>query len=176
MLFRKLSLYLLCILSIFLSSCSYSMYPTAITQETNLTEKESVILIGLHGTNHVNYIQLCHGSIPCLNFKIPPTTNDIIALPIPVGLKNVELNSFTVEEEPAGYGYGLGYSTVPHGYKTVKDIPIKVIERGVYFMGMLNTDNSKLTLPNDSVLKVAKSKFGRKMGNYQTLNFNWDKL
>ena len=169
---RTTALAALAALAALLAGCA-TMYPGTLDEAGEVGPDQAVILVAIEGANHVNYLQFC-GGFPCSNYRFPGLTNDVVALPVALPGGTLELNSYTVDEIPAGYlpvAGGVGY-----GFRAVEDPTITIDERGIYFYLILNSDDGSFrTEPTPEILKRAKEKYGSLLSSLSPINFEWPK-
>jgi hypothetical protein len=81
----------------------FSMYPKPLQLEETVPPGMAVILVGISGSASINYLQFTHSSMPAINVKFDAVADDIVAIVIPVGIKQMELNTITVGGHRSGY-------------------------------------------------------------------------
>lgn len=133
---------------------------------------QAILLIDLQGQSPINYVQL-GGVFPAINLRFNAKHDEMVAIVVPVGIKGIEFNCFTYDNKPSGY-IPIGYTSIPHGYISVDDVPIDVPKAGVYFLGTLNTDTQSFsTRPNPERLLLANTKYGELLKKLKPMNFVW---
>ena len=157
------------------STPGVTQYPKPLSSTAQVNPGSVILLIGVRGPDAVNYIQLCHAGIPCMNFRIEPIRDDVVALPVPAGLRKIEFNSFTTAGQGGGY-FPIGGAVMQMGYRSVQDPPVDLPTGGVYFLGSIDTSERTPTLvpPSKSEIAKAKHKYGALLGTAEPLNFNWN--
>ena len=141
-----------------------------LSKRTAIDEQTAILLVGVKGPLAVNYIQLCSRSTNCLNYKGIYVNNDVIALPVPLPLNGVELNSYTVSSQRSGYSGSQAY-----GYIGVDDERITVNEKGVYYLLTIDTSEKGAfeLVPSEAQLMTAKKKYASLVPSLKPLNFEW---
>ncbi len=141
-----------------------------LNSNTELKSNSAVLLVGLVGQRKVDYLQLCHSSIPCLNYRFPATTNDVIAMPMETGLSNLHLSTVTYGDHPAFYD-PWGNS---NGYFGVDSKKIDITNTGVTYYMTLNTDTRQTSYQIEpQLIQIAKNKYGSKLMSLPARNFSW---
>ncbi|MFT3780656.1 MAG: hypothetical protein QM790_01485 [Nibricoccus sp.] len=100
--------------------------------------------------------------------------DEIVALPIPVGLKKVEPICFTAVGRP-GYTLAVGSAWTDVNYRKIHATPVDLSQSGVYFLGSIDTTEKEPTLRPASISEVqkARAKYGSLLSKSKTLNFQW---
>lgn len=141
-----------------------------LSKSTVIDDKTAIVLVGVKGPLAVNYIQLCSHSTNCLNYKGIYVNNDVIALPVPLPLKGLELNSYTVTSQRSGY-----YGSRAYGYIGIDDERITILEKGVHYLLTIDTsEKGAFDLdPSEAELEVAQNKYSALVSGLKPLNFTW---
>lgn len=147
------------------------MYPEAVGEGQKLSAETAVLLIGNAGPASVNYLQFDHSSLPAINvtgINLPP--NGIVAVPVPVGLKNLSLEDYTVSNRAAGYlpnGMAVGY--IP-----VHSPPIDIAAPGLYYVATLHAGSAEKYSTNpDHATLVRFRATHPQFSNMKPINFVW---
>src|SRR3954465_12022103 len=91
------------------------MYPQALRAGRPIDGASAIVLVGNGGTETINSLQFTHSSMPAINVhNITLAPGEIVAVPVPVGTRELELSNYTVASRPAGYfTTGASYGYVP---------------------------------------------------------------
>ena len=137
---------------------------------SDIDSQTAVVLVGAIGSETINYIQLCSKSTSCLNYKNISLHNDVIALPVPVPIKGLELNSYTVSSRRAFY-----FGVQPVGYIGVNRERINIDEPCAFYLLTIHTDEKGGydLAPSIRMLNMAKEKYGSLPSKMKALNFSW---
>src|SRR3954447_20846644 len=105
------------IVSIILCGCAalppkFTMYPDVLTGSEKVDGDMAVVFVGLSGPGAVNYLQFAHSSLPAINARFEPRTNTVVALPMPVGVKDLQVQTYTVAGRPAGYVGSMAFGFI----------------------------------------------------------------
>ncbi len=157
-------------IALFLTSCAINP-KQAIQPNTIVADNVLVILVSTAGPAGINYLQFCHSKTPCLNYEGISIQNDIVALPMTVNMKDLELNTFTLEGKGGFYlpnGMGIGFNGLD-------DKPININQAGIYFHVHIDTseDGGFTTTPPTEMLRKAKQKYGNQISHLKPINFTW---
>lgn len=169
--------YLLLIFSVLCESCSvpanFNMYPERLTGTETLGSDMAVVLVGLSGGAAVNYLQFTHSSLPAINvrFSSSPQSNTIVAVPVPVGIKQLSLQVYTI----AGRGAGYTPAGMSYGYVTVRTPKIDIAKPGIYYLATVDVSQpGKYVLtPIPSQLTAARNRFAQAFKQLEPVNFTW---
>jgi hypothetical protein len=150
---------------------NFSMYPEPLRGGQSVNAGMAVLLIGNAGPASINYLQFDHSSLPAINVRgidLPP--NEIIAVPVPVGLKDLSLEDYTVSGRGAGYlpnGMAVGYIPV----YTPK---IDIAAQGLYYVATIHAGSSEKysTTPDPAMLKQFRSTHPQ-LADLKPFNFSW---
>ncbi len=166
--YKKIIVSVLVIL--FFAGCSKIDFQTY-KQNPTMQNSTSIVLLGIKGNRAVNYLQFMSNSKfpPAFNYRGLNIHNDIIALRVPTPQENYYLGVFTTGK--AGYlTYGNMYSS--YGYISAKSKGINIEKNGIYFYGILNTDNATIDQTiNEEFLNIAKQKYKNIFKNLKPINF-----
>jgi hypothetical protein len=150
---------------------NFEMYPQAITEDKVVDEHTAILLVGNAGPGSLDYLQFVHSLLPAINVRninVPP--NSIIAVPVPVGITNLELQNYTVTGRGAGYlpnGMAIGY--VP-----VHTPRIDIAAHGAYYIATIfpAAQQNFTTSPDPGMLKQFKTTHP-KIASLRANNFSW---
>ena len=170
---RLLSLFLL----IACVSCSvpanFTMYPDRLTGSETLPPDMAIVLVGVTGQAAVDYLQFKHASMPAINarFSGSPEGNTIIAVPVPVGIKQLSLQVYTI----AGRGAGYMPTGAPYGFITVATPKIDISTPGLYYIATLdvNQPGKYSQAPIADQLRAARVRFATSFTGQNPVNFAW---
>ena len=115
--------------------------------------------------------------MPAINVRFPPKGNAIVAVAVPVGLKQLYLNTITLGGREGGYtasGTSFGYIGVrmPNGTITPK---LDLNKPGLYYVATLDTNapGQFQVSPIDAQLQAFRAGFKSAVGNLEPVNFQW---
>jgi len=148
------------------------MYPEAVRAGSTIDAANAIVLVGNGGTDTINYLQFGHSSMPAINVRgISLAPGGIVAVPVPVGTRELELETYTSAGRPAGY-FSTGAS---YGYVAVHTTPkIDITERGLYYLATVlpgRQPNYDMR-PNPSMLAKFRSE-RREVAGLKPINFSW---
>jgi hypothetical protein len=159
-----------------LAACSalpdkFSMYPEPARDGQNVDAEMAVLLIGNTGPANINYLQFVHSSLPAINAReidLPP--NGIVAVPVPVGLKNLSLEDYTISNRGAGYlPNGMAY-----GYIPVHTPQIDIASRGLYYIATIHAGSSEnFSITPDPAVLTQFRRTHPQFANHKPINFSW---
>lgn len=147
------------------------MYPEALRAGSTIEGANAVVLVGNGGTETINYLQFVHSSMPAINAQnITLAPGGIVAIPVPVGTKELELETYTSAGRPAGY-FSTGAS---YGYVAVHTPKIEISERGLYYIATVlpGQQPNYDVRPNPSMLAKFRNE-RREVGGLKPINFSW---
>jgi hypothetical protein len=151
----------------------FSMYPEAIEEDRNVDEATAILLVGNAGPASIDYLQFVHSSLPAINARnimVPP--NGVIAIPIPVGIKSLEFNSYTLAGRSGGY-LPSGMSV---GYIPVHTPRIDITSRGLYYVATLFPGSpDKYSVEPNAVMLAQFRRTHPQLANLKPINFVWPK-
>lgn len=148
------------------------MYPTPLQEGEVIPANMAVILVGVTGTSTVNYLQFTHSAMPAINAKFSEKGNDIIAIAVPVGIKQLSLSTITLGGRQNGYlPSGMSY-----GYVPVRTGKIDIDKPGIYYIATLNTNapGQFQVSPISSQIQNFHKAFKASIGNLEPINFQWE--
>jgi hypothetical protein len=159
-----------------LAACSalpdkFSMYPEALRDGQSVNTEMAVLLIGNSGPASINYLQFDHSSLPAINARgidLPP--NGIVAVPVPVGLKDLSLEDYTISSRGAGYlPNGMAY-----GYIPVHTPRVDITTQGLYYIATIHAGSSEKysTTPDPAILAQFRRTHPQ-FANLKPINFSW---
>jgi hypothetical protein len=148
----------------------FTMYPDALTGSEKLDNDMAVVLVGLSGPGAVNYLQFAHSSLPAINARFAPRANTVVALPMPVGIKGLHIQTYTVAGRPAGY-----IGSMPVGFISVRTTKIDIDAPGIYYLGTIHTPeaNRASETPDPAQLREARARLADAVDGKQPVNFRW---
>jgi hypothetical protein len=167
-------------LAIVLTSCvlaacnltgSSMMYPEVVRAGSTIDGTTAVVLVGNGGTQTINYLQFTHSSMPAINVQdITLAPGGIVAVPVPVGTKELELANYTIASRPAGY-FTTGAS---YGYVPVRTPKVDIIDRGLYYIATVlpGQQPNYDVRPNPSMIMKFRNEH-REVAGLKPINFNW---
>lgn len=138
-----------------------------------LAPNMAVVLVGIAGQpggSKPNYFNFGHSSWPNLTFKFPGRASGIVAVPVPVGTKQLSLWELTVEGQPIAIT-----GTYVSGYKSVKTPAIDIDRPGIYYLATLTVwrDIQHTPDPIPQQLAQLKDEMGRTLAGLEPVNFQW---
>jgi hypothetical protein len=152
---------------------NFEMYPQAIVEDKTVDDNMAILLVGNAGPARLDYLQFGHSAMPAINVRnIVVSPKDIVAIPVPVGTMNLELNTYTVAGASGGYlsnGMSIGYIPV-HTPK------LDITAHGVYYVATIfpgERENFAVS-PDPGVLKRFKSTHPQ-IASLRAVNFVWPK-
>jgi hypothetical protein len=149
----------------------FSMYPDAATEDQQVDADKAVLLIGNAGPGSINYLQFDHSSLPAINVHgIDLSPGGIVAVPVPVGLKHVSLEDYTLSGRGAGYtAGGIGF-----GYLPVHSPAIDISARGLYYVATIRPDSSeRYSIDPDPAALTQFRKTHPELASLKPVNFKW---
>lgn len=172
---NKLWLILLSSLAV-LAGCAsmpqgFSMYPTPLQEGEVVPANMAILLVGITGTSTVNYLQFTHSAMPAINAKFSEKGNGIIAIAVPVGIKQLSLSTITLGDSHSGYlSSGMSY-----GYVPVRTKKMDIDQPGIYYIATLNTNapGQFQELPISSQMQSFRNGFKSSIGKLEPINFQW---
>ena len=172
---RKWIVWLLLPVLALLASCSlpskFSMYPGALSTDSTVQNDMAVILVGNAGPETINYLQFTHTSLPPINVRgIALSPRDVIAIPIPVGIKGLSLGVYTTRSRP---GVTL-LSGQEFNYVDVRTPKLDISAHGLHFIATLFPGQKEnfSTVPNAVVLKEFQKRYPE-LAKLKPINFEW---
>ncbi len=149
------------------------MHPNRLFGSESLPPNTAIVLVGVTGQAMVNYLQFTHSSMPAINarFSESPEGNAIIAVPMPVGIKQLSLQVYTV----AGRGAGYLPTGASYGYITVTTPKIDITAPGLYYIATLdvNQPGKYSRSPIADQLSAARVRFATSFTGLEPMNFDW---
>lgn len=138
-----------------------------------LAPNMAVVLVGIAGQpggGKPNYFNFGHSSWPNLTFKFPGRASGIVAVPVPVGTKQLSLSELTLEGQPIQI-----VGTYVSGYKSVKTPAIDIERPGIYYLATLTVwrDIQHAPDPIPLQLQQLKDEMGRTLAGLEPVNFQW---
>jgi hypothetical protein len=99
---------------------------------------------------------------------LPP--NGIVAVPVPVGLKDLSLEDYTISSRGAGYlPNGMAY-----GYIPVHTPQIDIATRGLYYIATIHAGSSeKYSAAPDPAMLTQFRRTHPQFANLKPINFSW---
>jgi hypothetical protein len=138
-----------------------------------LAPNMAVVLVGIVGQpggGRPNYFSFVHSSYPNLIFKFPGRASGIVAVPVPVGTKQLSLSELTLEGQPVQV-----MGTYVSGYKSVNTPTIDIGRPGIYYLATLTVwrDIQHTPDPIPQQLLQLKDEMGRTLAGLEPVNFQW---
>jgi hypothetical protein len=151
----------------------FSMYPTALDTTSLVAEDVAVVLVGNAGPATIDYLQFSHSSLPAINARgIELRPGEVVAIPIPIGIKELSLQTYTTASGGAGYlPNGMSY-----GYIPVRTPKIDITSRGAYYLATILPDQQQnfTAAPDAAPLKKFANTHPQ-IAKLRSINFNWPK-
>jgi hypothetical protein len=150
---------------------NFSMYPQLLGPSETVLPDMAILLVGVTGPTAVTYLQFVHSSMPAINSRFPPQSGAVLAIAVPVGLKQISLSTITIAGRPGGYlPSGMSY-----GYIGVRTPKIDLTKPGLYYIGTLDTGNLKAVseTPIPEQLSAFRQSFRATIGELEPVNFQW---
>jgi hypothetical protein len=148
----------------------FTMYPKPLSPADGPPANMSILLVGVVGPGAVDYLQFQHSSLPAINARFSPQGDSIVGVPLPVGLKQVALQTITLKGRPGFYIGGTAY-----GYIGVHTHKIDLDQPGIYYLATLDTSKpgSYFPTPIPEQLRTFRSQFGSALQDRKPVNFSW---
>ncbi len=152
---------------------NFEMHPQAVVEDKTVDSNTAILLVGNAGPASIGYVQFVHSFMPAINvgnIVLPP--NGIIAVPVPVGITNMEINCYTI----AGRGGGYLPSGMSVGFIPVHTPRMNITAHGVYYVATIVAGEArKFTVtPDPGMLKQFKSTHPQ-IARLTAVNFSWPK-
>ncbi len=166
--------WLITVVLLALSGCAslpdgFTMYPQPLGQDQKPPEGMAVVLVGVVGPGEVDYMQFNHSSLPAINVRFPPRADSIVAIPMPVGIRDLKLSTITLKGRP---GFYLG--SVAAGFTAVHTHRIDLAKPGLYYLATLDTSQPGKYVDKPIPLQLKELR-ARHTGlqSIQPVNFAW---
>jgi hypothetical protein len=127
----------------------------------------AVILIGVVGAESVDYLSLNHSTRPGIDTTFPAKSNAIVAISIPVGIKQLSISQVTIGRRRAGYR--------PNDTVGVNAPKLNIDQPGLYYIATLDTNNPGQFQknPRPDQLKQFRANYRYTIGSLDPINFKW---
>lgn len=145
----------------------FVMSPSPLRAGEGIPQNAAVILIGVAGAESVDYLQLRHSAFPGMSTAFPAQPNTIVAIAIPVGIKQLSISDVTIGRRRAGYR--------PNDTVEVHTPKLDIDRPGFYYVATLDTDNPGQfqVTPLPEQLKKFRAEYGGTVERLEPINFKW---
>lgn len=144
------------------------MYPQPLLQDQPLPPDRAIILIGADGLAGVDYVQLGHSVLPAINIR-HMFASEIIAIPVPVGIRGLHFQVYTQSGKRSGYIGSRAF-----GYIDITSVPIDIDRPGIYFIGTIMPAQGKaVPEPVPEQLIALRKRLPTMLSGQETMNFRW---
>jgi hypothetical protein len=157
-----------------LASCAtqpqFTRHPLPLLGHEKPPADMAIVLIGIVGPRKLDYMGLNHFRLPTIRAGFQPTTDAIVAFPIPVGIKGLNVNEFTAAGSRVG-----NIGSMSYGYVGVHSNRVDIDTPGIYFLTTVDSSRpesfDKTPLP--SQLRDARRRLAVSLEGREPVNFTW---
>lgn len=153
----------------------FAISPKILRVGESIPQNFAVILIGIAGEESVDFINFDHSSQPrmivsVMDARFPAALNTIVAIAIPVGIKQLSIFEITAGRQRLGYR--------PNDTVKVNTPKIDIDQPGLYYVATLDTDNPGQfqVTPLPEQLKQFHADYVGTVDGLKPINFQWPSL
>jgi hypothetical protein len=150
----------------------FSMNLVSLRVGEGIPQDFAVILIGVAGAESVDYFQFHHSAQPSMSASFmdasfPAPSNTIVAIAIPVGIKQLSIDYITTGRRRAGYR--------PNDTVGVHTPKLDIDRPGFYYVATLDTNNPGQfqATPLPEQLKQFRADYVGTVERLKPINFKW---
>jgi hypothetical protein len=148
-----------------------TMYPDAVRAGSSVKGDAAVVVVGNGGSETINYLQFVHSGFPAINaHDITLAPDEVVAIPVPVGTKGLQLSNYTTSRRPGTYlpnGTSMGF--VP-----VNTPGIDIASPGLYYVATVFPGQQRNFEVRPSGAQLSKLRKERpELAGLKPVNFGW---
>ncbi|KFB66113.1 hypothetical protein [Candidatus Accumulibacter vicinus] len=150
----------------------FNLSPRSLSVGEGIPENFAVILIGVTGAESVDFLDFDHSAQPSMSAsfmdaRFPAPSNTIIAIGIPVGIKQLSIHQITSGRRRSGFR--------PNDTVGVNTPKLDVDRPGLYYVATLDTDNPGRfqIAPIPEQLIQFRATYVDMAQNLAPINFKW---
>nr|WP_295769264.1 hypothetical protein [Rhodoferax sp.] len=145
----------------------FDMAPKPLKVGEAIPKNFAVILMGLAGTESIDYLSLEHSARPGMSTMFPTQSNAVVAIAIPVGIKQLSISYVTIGRRRAG--------ARPNDTVDVHTPTLDIDRPGIYYVATLDTNHPGQfqASARSEQLKVFRTNYRDTIKGLEPINFEW---